>query len=212
MKKIYFVRHGESETNAGGLIKPAHEIALTELGHTQAEYVAQRAGKLGADIIISSSLLRARQTAEHIADRTELPVETSDLLVERRYPSIGIGLTHSHPTVKEVVRILEINFGNEDATHSDEETFEEMKERALRSLEYLKNRSEENIIVVTHAIFLCILVGVVLFGPELTRREAGKIINGFKMKNTGITWIEYDEEREAAPWYIRTWNDHAHLG
>ncbi|HVY72838.1 MAG TPA: histidine phosphatase family protein [Candidatus Paceibacterota bacterium] len=213
MKKIYFVRHGESDANAGGPLKPENEVSLTELGHEQAEFVGQRATKLGVDVIISSTLFRARQTAEHISQATGLPVETSDLLIERRYPSAGHGRTKDDPILKEILHALEVRFGEDDPKHSDEETFEEIKERVIKALEYLANRPEENILVVTHGITLRILVAVALFGPELTRREAGKIVNVFKTKNTGISYFEYDPELQPhAPWIVRTWNDHAHLG
>lgn len=213
MKKIYFVRHGESTFNAGGIIDDDAQIELTELGHEQAEFLGQRARNLFIDVVIASTMLRARQTAEHIVKATGLPMDTSDLIIERRYPSGQRGMTLADPYVKEINHIMETRFGEDGAVHSDEETFEEIKERTIKALEYLKNRPEENILVVTHGIFLRMLVAVALFGPELTRREAGKIVNVFKTRNTGISFFEYNEELQPhAPWIVRTWNDHAHLG
>lgn len=213
MKKIYFVRHGESDANAGGPIKPENEIALTELGHQQATFVGERATKLDAQIIIASPLLRARQTAEHIASVTGLLIETSELLIERRYPSGQQGRTIHDPIVKEICHLLEVRFGEDDSIHSDEEMFEEIRDRAVRALDYLKNRPEETIIVVTHSIFLRMLLGAALYGPSVTRREGGKLLNVFRTKNTALSWFEYDEEKNPdVPWTIRTWNDHAHLG
>lgn len=37
MKKFYLIRHAQSESNAGLNVRPNHEIALTELGKTQAD-------------------------------------------------------------------------------------------------------------------------------------------------------------------------------
>jgi broad specificity phosphatase PhoE len=213
MKKVYFVRHGESDANAGGIIKPENEVALTELGHQQAAFMGERAKKLDAQVIVASTLLRAHQTAGYIQEATGLPMETSPLFIERRYPSGQHGLTLEHPSIKDINHILERRFGDEDAKHSDEETFEEIKERTAKAFEYLKNRPEENILVVTHGIFLRMVVGYALFGEKLTRRDAGNIVNVFKTKNTGISFLEYDEEKNPDyPWIIRTWNDHAHLG
>jgi probable phosphoglycerate mutase len=213
MKKIYFVRHGESDANAGGIIKPENEIELTEVGHGQAEFVGKRAAKLNVEIIIASTLLRARQTAEHIANATGLSIETSDLIIERRYPSSNHGLTRNDEIVKQVAHMLEMRFGDEDANHSDEETFEEIRERADKALTYLLERPEHTVLVVSHSIFLRVLLAVAVFGSQVTRRETGTIVRSFLTKNTGITLLEHDEERSKdAPWIVRTWNDHAHLG
>lgn len=212
MKSIYLVRHGESVTNAGGVIRPDTEIELTEHGHEQAAFMGERARKLGVEAIIASTYLRAQQTAEHISKATGIPVETSALIIERRYPSGQLGLTHDHPRVREISDLLELRFGDDDANYSDEETFEELRTRAIAALEYLQGRSEQIILVVTHGIFLRILVAVAAFGPDVTRRETGKFVHAFKTKNTGITLLEFDPEKyPSSPWVIRTWNDHAHL-
>lgn len=34
MKKIYLIRHAQSESNAGLALRPNHEINLTEFGNT----------------------------------------------------------------------------------------------------------------------------------------------------------------------------------
>jgi broad specificity phosphatase PhoE len=213
MKKVYFVRHGESDFNAGGVIKDESEIALTELGHQQAEFVGKRAMQLNPEIIISSTLLRARQTAQHIADATGKEIETSDLLVERRYPSGNIGLTNQHPEVKEIERLMITGF-SDGIRHSDEELFQDLKERAIKALEFLEARQEQTIVVVTHGIFLRVLLSVAIFGKEVSIEHMGKIINAFKTKNTGITLLEYNtnELDSLGSWSVRAWNDHAHLG
>ena len=40
MKKIYFVRHGQSLANAGGVTMDHHAIPLTDIGHRQAAALA----------------------------------------------------------------------------------------------------------------------------------------------------------------------------
>jgi broad specificity phosphatase PhoE len=213
MKKVYFVRHGESDFNAGGVIKDESEVELTELGHTQAEFVGKRVSKLEPEIIISSTLLRACQTAQYIADATGKEIETSDVFVERRYPSGNVGLTNKHPEVKVIERLMITHFG-EGIKHSDEELFQELKERAIKAFELLEIRQEQTIVVVTHGIFLRVLLSVAIFGKEVTVEQMGKIINAFKTKNTGITFLEYnpDELDSLGAWSVRAWNDHAHLG
>lgn len=73
---IYFVRHGETvltpmrKFSGTGALDPE----LTEDGLAQAERVAAEVAKIKPDILISSPLKRARQTAEAIARATGLTV------------------------------------------------------------------------------------------------------------------------------------------
>ena len=67
--RLYFVRHGQAGNNVVGLtLEPGVDPPLTELGEEQARRVGQRLQKQGVDRIYSSTLLRARQTAQPLAD------------------------------------------------------------------------------------------------------------------------------------------------
>ena len=91
MKTIYLVRHGESEGNAGPL-RLGHAGGLTERGREQAQILANRCSKLNVDLIVSSTLQRARETTEYILKKVIAPVEYSDLFIERRNPSEIMGI------------------------------------------------------------------------------------------------------------------------
>ena len=83
---LLLVRHGQSEWNARGLMQgQAEGIPLTELGHVQAAGAAAELAALGPGALISSDLLRARQTAEHCARATGLPVSVTAALREQGY-------------------------------------------------------------------------------------------------------------------------------
>jgi len=68
--KIYFVRHGESETNATGILAGQRDVALTKKGIEQARELGSKlkAEHFHADTIIASDLKRAHETAEIIAE------------------------------------------------------------------------------------------------------------------------------------------------
>ena len=83
---LLLVRHGQSEWNALGLMQgQTADIPLTDLGHAQAAAGAAELAALGPGALISSDLLRARQTAEHCARATGLPVAVTPALREQGY-------------------------------------------------------------------------------------------------------------------------------
>lgn len=210
MKNIYFVRHGESEANVGN-IKSNSRTPLTENGHAQAAKIAERCVRLEFDVIISSTMTRAHDTALAIADATGKPLESSDLFTERRAPSEQEGQLQQKEFLAEMKEIAEHYAANPDFHFSDEENFTDLKKRAMKALEFLENRSEENIVVVTHGIFLRMIVACAIIGETATAEEFLKLLATMRHANTGITVFRYDSTREY-PWVLWTWNDHAHLG
>lgn len=78
---IHFVRHGQSEANAGGITQPNAEIQLTELGHKQARLVASML-PVETPLILASEFMRAEQTAQYLATKVGLAVECEPLLNE----------------------------------------------------------------------------------------------------------------------------------
>lgn len=85
---ITFVRHGQTAVNRAGQLQGRHDAALTDLGAEQAARVARALA--GADQppvrVISSPLLRARSTAQAIADACGgVEVEVDERLVELDY-------------------------------------------------------------------------------------------------------------------------------
>jgi len=76
---LYLVRHGRTAANARGLLQGRLDPPLDEIGCKQAAAIASLVGPV--DAVISSSLLRARQTAECFGR----PVEVDDRWIELAY-------------------------------------------------------------------------------------------------------------------------------
>lgn len=82
---FYLVRHGEAENNVRFILNSMPEIetyALTELGREQASLAAKFLATVGADVIFSSPIERAKETAGIIALTTKLSVEFDERLRE----------------------------------------------------------------------------------------------------------------------------------
>jgi broad specificity phosphatase PhoE len=62
MKKVWWVRHGESVSNAGGRVSSVASVALTEKGQEQAQQFAADLAD-APPLVIYSAYVRTRQTA-----------------------------------------------------------------------------------------------------------------------------------------------------
>jgi broad specificity phosphatase PhoE len=61
---LILLRHGQTASNAAGLLLGRGDPPLTDLGRHQAEALAKIEGVMGATRVVASPLVRARQTAE----------------------------------------------------------------------------------------------------------------------------------------------------
>ena len=84
MPKLYLIRHGETVSNASGTFQGQTNSPLSELGRVQAQRLAERLKKehINVDRLISSTLGRAIETAEYIAQAIECKLETEPGLQE----------------------------------------------------------------------------------------------------------------------------------
>ncbi len=87
MDYFYFVRHGETVWNAENKICGVTDIELTQKGHEQAIEAGKKILEQGiaADVILTSPLVRAKETARHISEITGIPVEIEPRLIEQNY-------------------------------------------------------------------------------------------------------------------------------
>ena len=82
--ELYCIRHGQSEANAADIHHGWGETKLSELGRSQAIKAGELLQHIKFDYVISSDLLRARQTAE-----LALPAYTCQL--DSRIREYGVG-------------------------------------------------------------------------------------------------------------------------
>ena len=87
MDHFYFVRHGQTIWNVENKICGATDIALTDLGHEQAIETGEKIREMGikADMILTSPLIRASETARHISEITGIPVKVEQRLIEQNF-------------------------------------------------------------------------------------------------------------------------------
>lgn len=83
---IAFIRHGETDWNAARRLQGSTDIPLNDVGRQQARDAAEVLAGSSWEVIVSSPLSRARETASIIADGIGLELGRSyDNLVERHF-------------------------------------------------------------------------------------------------------------------------------
>ena len=87
MNHFYFIRHGETVWNVENKICGATDIELTQRGHEQAIETGKKILEQGitADVILTSPLVRAKETARHISEITGIPMEVEPRLIEQNF-------------------------------------------------------------------------------------------------------------------------------
>jgi len=208
-KHIYLVRHGQSNSNADGIMRGDASV-LSEQGREEARVVADRIKKIGVDALVSSTLVRALETAEEISASTGLPVEKSDLFVERRKPSFEEGRLAKDPEVISIWQQILQGYADDPAyRHSDEENYADLFARATEALAFLEKHPASRIAVVSHGRFMRTLAGLALLDDSFTSRAFARIFHSFGMNNAGITYLRFTT---SGGWQLMSWNDSAHLG
>lgn len=151
--KILFVRHGESVDDIENRYGGSADFDLTEKGRGQVSEIAKKISSLNEkfEIILSSPLLRAFQTAEVISKELNLEVEVFEYLKERNLNGVLTGLTRSEAKEK-YPEVVEIHNRWEYVDGSERE--EDFNIRVRNAIKYLQKMKYESVIAVTHGLFL----------------------------------------------------------
>ena len=143
MKTVYFVRHGESEANAAGIAAGAGlDVGLTNDGRVQAQRVGDDLKNKKIDLIVSSPMKRAYETAAIIAQTIGYDpqkVLLNELFIER----------HLGDFTGMKAERLKTHY-DAGALPSNAETTESMHRRLIQGLEWLKTLDGQTILLVSH--------------------------------------------------------------
>lgn len=204
--KVYFVRHGRSSLGESRHQLP--DTSLSEQGLREAEAVARRFTHLSIDTILTSSYTRALQTAAEIEKIKSVPLVESELLIERKMPSLFLGKSVDDPAILPTHQQIREHFYDPGWHYADEENFADLTARARKALDFILSQKKEHVVVVTHGYFLIVMMYIILFGEHVDPKAFKSFRDHMINSNTGITLCEYID----GTWKLLTWNDIAHLG
>ena len=199
MKRIYLIRHAQSEYNEKGIFQGSLDSDLTPLGFVQSRLLVSRFKKEKPQVIFTSPQRRAYKTALTLSDILQVP-----LIVEERIREMSFGVLEGRHfwTMFEENKDMILNWLKDPVKHPlpTQEDIKEFEKRVGSFLEDLKRRKEEVIAVVGHGGSLHGLICLAL-GLGLERMWR------IHMDNTGVSLLEYDGER----FYLKELNDTCHL-
>ncbi|MGX1264153.1 putative phosphatase [Rossellomorea marisflavi] len=92
MTQICLIRHGQTDWNKAGRLQGQTNIPLNDAGRKQARECRDHLSGGDWDVMITTSLNRARETGEIINEKMSLPIEIMDEFMERGFGE-GEGLT-----------------------------------------------------------------------------------------------------------------------
>jgi probable phosphoglycerate mutase len=204
---LYLVRHGEAESNASLRFGGWSPAPLTDKGRRQAEAVARALQGRGPTAIISSDLVRARETAEPIAAATGLPLALDARLRER---SVGVfdGLLFTEAEARYPEAWAKMLARDPDVVPENAETVDQVFARVCEGIEAIvAAHAGGRVVVVTHGIALFhAFAHIVGMGSP---RGAQRVF--VLADNASVTHVEHRADPARTHWRIHTVNDTAHL-
>lgn len=146
MQHLYLLRHGQSEANARQIVAGSHDSPLSATGMAQAAYAGDTIKHyFQCDLIVSSPMSRALQTAQIVAERVGYPLQDIVILDELHERNLGDveGMNYAEAPHH--------NGNYEDAENvPGVEPIGDLHTRMTLVLENLKQRPEKNILIVAH--------------------------------------------------------------
>ncbi|MDA3956804.1 histidine phosphatase family protein [Oceanispirochaeta sp.] len=151
MGYLYLIRHAQSEANSQRIMASRLPFGLTESGKTDADLIAaQLSEKVSIQRIISSPLIRARETAESFSRVFAVLCEEDDRISEQ---DLGI---YSGMTYDQVKKEPQYEMNTEKRWNwvpaGGGESYEMIAKRVQSFFASLNTESRENILIVTHAV------------------------------------------------------------
>ncbi|MFD6442842.1 histidine phosphatase family protein, partial [Peribacillus sp. NPDC060186] len=136
---ICLVRHGQTDWNALGKLQGQTDIPLNELGKIQAQKCGKFLSKADWDVIITSPLKRAKETAEIISSYIEGPVIEKLEFIEKNFGAAE-GMTAD-----------ERESAFSDKVYPNQESQESLRDRLVNGLQEIQQEyPEKKVILVAH--------------------------------------------------------------
>ena len=193
MRKVVLLRHGRTAWNAQRRFQGQADPPLDDVGRAQAYAVAPLVAALEPDVLISSDLARAMQTADIVGEALgKVP------LADARFRERGLGHWEGL-TRDEVEREYPDEYadwlGGRDVSRRGGETREQVAARSAAAFAELDDVA--TVVIVTHSATAMALTNVLL-GIAQQQHPLAPLAN--------CHWSELATEGDGTPWRLRGHN------
>ena len=174
--RLLFVRHGETDWNLEKRYQGRSDLSLNETGRRQAAEVAEKLLNNSVRSIYSSTLARAKETADIIGERLNLPVYEDERLVELDFGRWeGLTFTEIYDAYRQ-----EFSDWYESPFHvttPDGESLSQLLNRVLPAVQALNQRHSghpsDTVVIVTHGAVIKALLAHFTPGYDVWEEHIG---------------------------------------
>ena len=194
------LRHGQTPMSVQKRYAGRSDVPLTDLGVQQAAAAAKRLASAGLDVIVTSPLLRAVQTAEEVAAATGATVVTDDGFREADFGAWE-GLTFAEVQERWPAEMAAW-LADPEVAPPGGESLAGVNERVTAALRrVLAARERQTVLVVSHVTPIKTLVAAALLAPPAA-------LYRMHLDVAALCQIDWYAD---GPAVLRSFNDTSHL-
>jgi broad specificity phosphatase PhoE len=203
--RLVLVRHGDAHAGFHGVIGGERGCGgLTDLGRRQADALRAHLAetqRLQPDVLVTSVLPRAIETAQIIAPALGLEIAGHECDLCEVHPGDADGLTWAEYGVRHGSFDMEAEPDRVFAPQGD--SWNSFHARVRRTLDrFVEDHADQTVVAVCHAGVIMASMRILLGIPPQSAAQ-------LRPTNTGLTEWSYDPARER--WTLHTFNDASHL-
>ncbi|MCU0154819.1 histidine phosphatase family protein [Bacillus safensis] len=188
MTTICLVRHGETDWNAAKRIQGRTDIPLNDTGKWQAEQTGLYLKDVHWDVVISSPLTRAKETAHLILNHVHAPLVIMDDFIERDYGDAeGMSFEERQKLFP-------------DKQYPNMEPIEKIQNRMLEGIEKVRAAyPDQHVLIVAH--------GAAIHALLTTLADEHMGLQNTRLVNACLNYVEWSDGK----WKVRDYNVVSHL-
>lgn len=184
---VFFIRHGETIGDVENRYGGAYDDHLTDKGVTQSRALAQQLKDVHIEAIYSSTLLRAKETAQILAEQFQLePIFVPELQERNQYSFLSGMMKEEalrrYPTEVELLK-------DRRNTIEGAESYDDFSNRIQRVFEGIADSHEHSTVaIVSHGGPLRVLFRDILQWGELKEVSECAYVE-LELRDSTFTWV-----------------------
>ena len=180
MLRLILARHGQTDANVNHQLQGQSNGQLNEIGRLEVERLGEALKNMHLDVIISSDLVRAQDTATAIAGHHSLPVISTPLAREW-----NCGEWDGRPAEEFIEIVKNLTIPISQMRPPGGETLTEVQDRAREFVKEVKEKyPEKTVVLCSHGDFLRMVISI------LENKSIEEADSTYRMDNASYSMFE----------------------